>query len=115
MARLREQDLKAILGPDYARKMQSDMEQDAPTTPAEEAAARKRKADKLAELRFSLVTLVAIGFALLFSSYYTNAGLDLQAICAAGAVLVGVVGLFVATTKRRALLAPRPEGATVAA
>jgi hypothetical protein len=104
MARLREHDLQVILGPDWARKLESDLEHKEPITPAEKAKARERRATKLSELRFSLFALVAIGCGLLFGSWYNKAGLDIQAMCGVAAVVVGVVSLFIATVKRRRIV-----------
>lgn len=104
MARLRENDLRVILGPEFARIMENDVEQKAPTTPEEIRAARQRKASKLSDMRFTMFAVLVAGLGLMFGSWYRQTGFDVQAICGAVGAAFGLIALFVLTFKRRALV-----------
>lgn len=115
MARLSDEDLQIILGPDFAHKLKADREHAKAVTPEEKAAAARSEASKLADLRFTLAAVVFGGFALMAGSYFNKTGIDLQAQSGAAGVVFAVVGLFIINAKRRKLLtaaaAAEPAGA----
>ena len=105
MARLSDDDLRTILGPDFARKLKADLEHREPTSPEERAAHAKREANKLADFRFTLWAVIVGGSALMAGSYFNKTGIDLPAVSGALAVAAAVAGLFFVTAKRKRILA----------
>ena len=102
MASLRDADMIAILGEDYARKFQSDLEAK-PKTAQEREAARKRDIERITDLRISLVGAVLAGAGLLVGPYVHHSGLDIQAICGIAAMGMGVIGFAYTITRKRSL------------
>jgi hypothetical protein len=105
MARLSDEDYRIILGEDFARKIQADMEHGEAQTPQERAAAAKRQANKLGDLRFTLGAVIFTGVALLAGAHFNNLGFETQAMCGVAAALFGAIGLYVVSAKRRKLIA----------
>jgi hypothetical protein len=91
MASLRDADLVAILGDDYARKFQAEQEANV-TTPQEREAKRKRDIDRLTDVRISLTGLVLAGIGLLVGPYVLKSGFNVQAICGAIFIVLGLAG-----------------------
>lgn len=102
MARLREQDLRAILGPDFARLLQDEAHLK-PVTPQEKENARRKQVQSIAELRLTLAGVIVAGGGLIFGSFMNHTGFDIQAMCGAAGVAAGLVGLGYTIVKRRAL------------
>lgn len=105
MAVLSDADLLAIMGPDFKRKMETSVEVSAISTPEEHAASRARRANKLADLRFSCVAVMVTGLALLGGALYTNIGFgSVQGLMGLGAVVLGLIGMAFIYMKRATLL-----------
>ena len=112
MGRLRDEDLRAILGPDFNRIIEAEFNSAKPVTLAEIRKSREKEANRLSELRFTMFAVLVVGMALDSASWIQKAGLDIQADFGVAAVLFGILGLIVLTRKRRAVLsAPLPEAA----
>jgi hypothetical protein len=105
MASLSDADLLAIMGPDYKRKMDSSAEVDVNSSKEEHAASRARRANKLADMRFSCAAVMFTGGALIGGALYTKAGIgSVQGLLGSAAVLLAIVGLVIINSKRQAIL-----------
>jgi hypothetical protein len=105
MAVLSDTDLLAIMGPDFKRKMESGVEVTEISSPEEHAASRARRANKLADLRFSCAAVIVTGMALLGGALYTNIGFgSVQGLLGLGAIALGIAGMVFIATKRATLL-----------
>ncbi len=104
MGRLRDEDLRAILGPDYNKIIEAEFNSAKPVTLAEIKKSREKEANRLSEMRFTMFAVLVVGMALDTASWLQKAGLDIQADFGVAAVLFGIVGLIVLTRKRRAVL-----------
>ncbi|MDB5545300.1 MAG: hypothetical protein JWO64_2449 [Hyphomicrobiales bacterium] len=112
MGRLRDEDLRAILGPDYTKIIEAEYNSAKPVTLAEIRKSREKEANRLSEMRFTMFDVLVVGMALDSASCLQKAGLDIQADFGVAAILFGIAGLIILTRKRRAVLAaPLPDGA----
>ena len=110
MANLSDADLLAIMGPDFKRLMQNDVEVTAISTPEEHAASRARRATKLSDLRFSCVAVMITGLALLAGALYAKIGFgSVQGLMGLAVIALGLVGMVVIYTKRATLLREAEE------
>jgi hypothetical protein len=105
MASLSDADLLAIMGPDYKRKMDSSAEVDENSSKEEHAASRVRRANKLADMRFSCAAVMFTGAALIGGALYTKVGIgSIQGMLGSAAVVAAIAGLVFINSKRQALL-----------
>lgn len=105
MASLRDVDLIAILGEDYARKVQKEM-QTTPVTIIEREQARQREVNRITDLRISLTGAVLGGLGLLAGPYFLKSGFDVQAMIGTALIAIGVIGWVVTSTRKRSITNP---------
>ncbi|MDB5643657.1 MAG: hypothetical protein JWN07_2974 [Hyphomicrobiales bacterium] len=104
MASLRDADLVAILGEDYARKFNAAQESTV-TTAQEREAKRRRDLDRITDIRISLTGLVLAGIGLLAGPVFLKQGFNVQAAGGAVAIALGFVGLAFTVSRKRKLQA----------